>query len=239
MLISTSTMRALDDVAARERDALQAFAPGATPERNDVARPSTPAFTLDALSAMPPADAYFVTRDHRGRVLFTRDGVFSIQDGVLVDQARHPILGFTGDASSLTELRADPVDTALGFPANARIEPDGLVTYERTTVDPRTGRREPQRATMGRIALARFAPATKLQAIDAEHAAAPPGIEPHIGRPGDGNFAPIAPLARAGSGIDLDLSLQRLQEAYLALEAIRAADQSQRSVEKTAMELLK
>jgi hypothetical protein len=239
MLISNSTIHALNDIAARERDAMQVFAPGAAPERNDVARRPDASFALDALSAAPPPDAYFITRDERGRLLFTRDGSFAMSEGALVDAAGRPILGFAEAASTLTPLRADPVDTALGLVADARIDPDGSVTYDRATVDPRTGRRELHRATLGRIALARFAPGTKLQAVDAQHAAAPGAIAPHVGRPGDGNFSAIAPFERAGSGIDLDLGLQRLQEAYLALDAICAADKARASVEKTAMDLLK
>jgi hypothetical protein len=37
----------------------------------------------------------------------------------------------------------------------------------------------------------------------------------------------------------MDLGLQRLQEAYLALDAIRAAGQAQNAVQKMAMDLLK
>jgi flagellar basal body rod protein FlgG len=239
MLISNATARALDEIAARERDVLQSYAPGAMPERGDVAKKSDAAPSLDPLSAAPPADAFFVTRDDRGRILFTRDGSFSIRDGALVDEQGRPILGYARDGATLAPLAADRVDAALGFVGGARIEADGSVTYERSTVDPRTGRREVQRASMGRIALARFAPGTKLATVDSQHAAAPLGIVPHIGRPADGNFAGVEPFARESSGIDIDLGLQRLQEAYLALDAMRAAGSAQGGIEKTAMDLLK
>jgi|SRR5579884_1426411 len=239
MLISSSMLHALDGIAARVRDAMQAFTPGAVPERSDVSQPPSASFALDPLSATPPQDAYFITSDERGRLLFTRDGSFAVQNGAIVDASGHPVLGFTGGSSTLSALRADAVDTALGYAADVRIETDGFVTYERATLDPRTRRRDVQRAAIGRIALARFAPGTKLQHIDPQHAAAPAGIAPHIGCPGDGSFGAIAPFTRASSGIDLDLGLQRLQEAYLALDAIRAADKAQHSVEKTAMDLLK
>jgi flagellar basal body rod protein FlgG len=239
MLISNAATRALDEIAARERDLLHAYTPGAIPERKDVAASQTSARALDPLSAAPPEDAYFMTSDDRGRLLFTRDGTFSFKDGTLADAQGRPMLGYASDGAALGPLRADPVDVALGFARTANVEADGSVTYERTTVDPRTGRREVQRAILGRLALARFAPGTKLQSIDSQHLAAPAGIVPHFGRAGDGNFGSITPFARENSGIDLDMGLQRLQEAYLALDAIRAAGAAQGSVAKTTMDLLK
>jgi flagellar basal body rod protein FlgG len=232
-------MRALGDIAAREADVLQAYTPGAVAEKNDVAQPAAFSFVLDPLSAAPPVDAYFVVAGDRAQLLFTRDGSFAVKDGVLVDDAGRSVLGYAGGASALAPLRADPVDVALGFVAGARVETDGSVTYERATIDPRTGRREMQRASLGHIALARFAPGTKLQSVDTQHLTAPTGVTPHFGRASDGNFSAIAPFARSNSGVDLDLGLQRLQDAYLALDAIRAAGKAQGSIQKTAMDLLK
>lgn len=239
MLISNAMMRALDDIAVRERDVLQAYAPGAVPERGDVAKPATSVPALDPLSIAPPVDAFFMTRDDAGRQLFTRDGSFAIEDGALVDAQGRAILGYPRRGDPLTPLRADPVDTALGFTASARVEADGNVVYQRTTIDPRTGQRELQLAHIGQIALARFAPGTKLQAVDAQHFAAPLGTVPYTGLAGDGSFGAMTPNARERSGIDIDLGLQRLQEAYLALDAIRAAGKAQGGIEKTAMDLLK
>jgi flagellar hook protein FlgE len=239
MLVSSATTRALEEIAARERDVLQAYAPGAMPERTDVAKPATFEPALDPLSAAPPADSYFITSDDRGRLLFTRDGSFSIKDGTLVDAQGRPMLGYACDGATLAPLTADPVDAALGFSASARIESDGSVTYERATIDPRTGRRDVQRAAIGQLALARFAPGTKVQAVDPQHVAAPLGIVPHVGRAGDGNFGAVTTFARESSGVDIDAGLQRLQEAYLALDAIRAAGKAEGGVEKTTMDLLK
>jgi flagellar basal body rod protein FlgG len=239
MLISNSTMRALNDIGARERDVLQAFTSGASPERTDVAQPAGASFTLDPLSVTPPADAYFITSDEKGPLLFTRDGAFALRDGALVDGAGRPVLGYCSAQSTLAPIRANAVDTAMGLTSGARIEADGSVTYERTTIDPRTAEREVQRATMGGIALARFPAGTKLPMSDPQHFTVPAGIAPHIGRAMDGNFGAVTPFARTKSGVDLDLGLQRLQEAYLALEAIRAAGKAQGSVDKTAMDLLK
>jgi flagellar basal body rod protein FlgG len=239
MLISNGIPRVLDDIAARERDALGAYAPGAMPERGDVAKLATSVPTFDALSVAPPADAYFITRDEGDRMLFTRDGSLCMKDGTLVDPQGRPVLGFSRPRAVLAPLKVDPVDVALGFSGTARIEADGSVTYQRTTVDPRTGLRESQRASIGRLALARFAPGTKLQPTDLQHAYAPPGVAAHIGCSGDGNFGALTPFARESSGIDIDRSLQHLQEAYLALDAIRASVSAERGVEKTTMDLLK
>ncbi len=239
MLISNAASRALDEIAVRERDVLQAFAPGAIPERADVSAPPSSQPVLDPLSAAPPADAYFITTDDRGRTLFTRDGQFSIENGTLVDRQGHPVLGYAHDGAPLQPLQVDPVDASLGFSTNAALQPDGALTYERSTIDPRNGRSELVRAIAGRLALARFVPGTKLATVDAQHAAAPTGIAPHIGRAADGNFGAITPFAAQRSGIDIDAGLERLQEAYLALDAIRAAGKAQGGVQKTAMDLLK
>lgn len=239
MMIANAAMRALDDIAARERDVLQSYAPGAIPERTDVAAPAGFTRTMDPLCAAPPPEAYFVTRDDRAQLLFTQDGSFALRDGELVDAAGRPVLGYSGASQTLAPLRVDAVDAALGIAANARVESDGTVGYDRETIEPSTGQHHLQKSILGRLALARFAPGTKMQPIDPQHAAAPPGILPHIGKPGDGNFGALIPYARSNSGVDIDLGLQQLQEAYLALDAIRSADQAQRGVEKTAMDLLK
>lgn len=232
-------MRALDEIAVRERDVLQAYTPGAMPVRGDVARNAPPDFALDPLSAAVPANAYFITRDERGRLLFTREGTFSVRDGALVDAQGREVMGFSNDGATLTPLHGDTVDAALGLTSTAQIDANGSVTYERATIDPRTGAAHVDRPAIGRIALARFAPATKLQMVDPQHASAPAGITPHIGRPGDGNFDALQPFAREKSGVDIDLGLQRLQDAYLALDAIAAAGKAQGDVQKTAMDLLK
>lgn len=239
MLISNATTRALDEIAVRERDVLQAFAPGAAPVRGDVSKPITSKPAIDPLCVMPPVDSYFITSDDRARLLFTRDGSFKLKAGVLVDAQDRPMLGYTRDGAPLGPLQADAVDVALGYANTAHIEADGTVAYDRTAIDPRTGQRETQRAVIGRLALARFAPGTKLQSVDPQHGAAPAGIAAHIGHAGDGNFGAVTPFARASSGIDIDLGLQRLQEAYLALDAIRAAGKAQGGVEKATMDLLK
>ena len=239
MTVGAATARAFETICMREEDVLKAYTPGAFPKRGDVAKDATQQYVSDPLSVAAPRDDYFVTSDDRGRPAFTRDGSFQCKDGALLDAAGRPVFGFRGDTGALEPLRADAVDAALGFADGARIEPDGTVAYERTTVDPRTGARETQQRSFGRIALARFAPGTRLPQLDATHFAAGEGAVPHYGRPSDGNFAAVTPHRRESSAVDIDAGLQRLQEAYLALDALRAAHVAHGHTEKTAMDLLK
>jgi len=223
----------------READVMNAYTAGARPVRSDVAKAVDSDFTIDPLSATAPQNSFFVVGDANGRFAFTRDGSLSLRDGALVDSSGRAVYGYRGANAALSPLTANDVDAALGLTNDARVEADGSVTYARTTVDPRTGNRQTQRETLGRVALARFAPGTSLGQNDAAHFIAPPGIAPHFGRPADGNFAPLMPNRRERSTIDIDTGLQRLQEAYLAVDAMRAADNAGRGLEKTAMDLLK
>ena len=218
MLIADSTARALENVAARERDLAGAF-------------PQMPA------SVSP--DAYFVMRDDTGRLLFTRSDSLFLQNGTLTDGNGGEILGYKTPGAALAPLRADPVDLALGITGDAQIGSDGTVSYTRQTIDPRSGERRVQDVSLGRLAVARFPAGTRLSATDGSYSVAPAGVVPHVGVPGDGNFAPLgSPVPESRNG-DLDVGLQRLQEAYLALDALRAANAAQGSVQKTTMELLK
>lgn len=227
MLISDATMRAMGEVTARERDVLRVF----TPVPESAANAS--------VSAAAPSGAYFVVAGERGRLLFTRDGGFELRGGVLSDTAGRPILGYASANAPLEPLRMDAIDAQLAPTSGIRIESDGSLRYERATIDPRTSRRQMESLTIGRIALARFPAEAKLQAVDAGHLAAPAGVAPHIGVAGDGNFPPLQLFQGAHDTEDLDRRLQRMQEAYLALDAVRAASKAQDSVEKTAMDLLK
>lgn len=239
MTVGAAAARAFETIRAREDDVLQAYTPGAAPKRADVAKDATSAPVADALAVTASQGDYFVTSDERGRLTFTRDGSFRCSDGALLDAAGHPVYGYRGDGATLAPLRADRVDVALGLTDDARIAPDGTVSYERVTIDPRTGARETRDVPIGRLALARFPAGTRPAQADATHVLAGEGTVPHFGRPGDGHFAPVAPNRREQSGIDIDTGLQRLQEAYVALDALRAAHVAERHVEKTAMDLLK
>ncbi|HZT13301.1 MAG TPA: hypothetical protein VFA29_10885 [Candidatus Baltobacteraceae bacterium] len=238
MTISDGLARAFDTVAARERDVLEAYTPGAVPLMPGAAAPQTQTKTLDPLSVAPPDGAYFLIEGAHGGRLLTRDGGFAMRGGGLVDRQGRAVLGFKSSNSTLSPLRAEPADVALGFTDGVSIAADGSVTYARRTIDPRSGAAFVQQSVLGRIALARFAAGTKLRNVDPSHAVAGDAV-PHIGRPQDGNFVGLQPFARAGSGIDLDAGLERLQEAYLSLDAIRVAQRAQDGTQKTAMDLLK
>lgn len=238
-MIGAAAARAFQSVRDREADVLRAYMPGARPERSDVAKPSAADFTIDPLSVVAPQGTYFVVSGANGRFAFTRDGSFAVRDGALVDASGRSVYGYRESSSALAPLRVEDVDVALGLGGDLRIENDGSLTLSRASVDPRTGIRETRREPVGRIGLARFAPGTALAQIDAAHFSSPQNVAPHFGRPGDGNFAAVAPNRRERSGIDIDAGLQRLQEAYLAIDALRAANNADRGLEKTAMDLLK
>jgi flagellar basal body rod protein FlgG len=239
-MIDTAIANALDRIAQRAVDAQRAFTPGASPRFGDVASaaPQTrPNF--DPLSAAPPDGTYFVTRDARGRTLYTRDGGFALRDGMLTLGNGDPALGLTEPNGILAQLRIDPVDAALGRVRNARIETDGSFAYERAVIDPRSGLRTVERVVAGRLALARFPAATAPNVIGADRLAAPPGVVPHVGAARDGNFAALTPMARDGGRVDFNRSLEALEEAYIAFDALQAAHKAKGSTSKTAMDLLK
>ena len=171
--------------------------------------------------------------------MYTRDGGFTLRDGALVGTNGRTMLGFTARNAATSELRVDSVDESLGRVQNLRIEADGTLAYDRTVIDPRNGARERERVAVGQLALARFPAATKLTAADANHFVAPPGTLPHVGRAADGNFLTVLPMQREESRIDFDRSLDRLQEAYIAFDALAAVHKAQGSAGKTAMDLLK
>jgi len=229
MLISDSTARALENVAARERDVLRSL-----PAENSTA--ADPYGTQIACEA--PSGAYFITRDESGRRLFVRCSALYLNGADLTDGNGHPILGYASPGAALQPLRVDPVDVSLGLTQNARAGSDGTVTYDRSIIDPATGDRTFQHLTIGRLALARFPAGTRLSGDDS-YASAPAGIAPHVGVPGDGAFAPLRSPLQMARSVDLDSGLVRLQEAYLALDALRAAGAAQGNVQKTVMDLLK
>ena len=239
MMVGNATSHALGEIASRQADLRGAYTPGATPSHADVATPDIPQATLDPLSVAVPSDAYLVGRDERGRQTYTRDGILHLADNTLVDRFNQPVLGFGNSRVTLQPLRVDPVDAALGRTAGLHIGADGTVSYLRSAIDPRTGNRTSEEVVVGRVALARFSAATKLQPIDQTRMTAPPGVRPHVGNPGDGNFGALRPNMQSSSGIDINLGIEKLSEAYLAFDALRAAHAAQGKVEKTAMDLVK
>src|SRR5437588_142726 len=120
MLIADATAHALENIAARERNLAGVF---------------------PQMQSLTPPDAFFVTRDEAGRLLFTRCDALFLRDGTLTDANGREILGYRAPGSALSPLRADAVDLALGVTANAQVGPDGAVSYGRQTIDPRSGER--------------------------------------------------------------------------------------------------
>ncbi|MHB8212760.1 MAG: flagellar hook-basal body protein [Vulcanimicrobiaceae bacterium] len=240
MYVDPAVSLAQARVLSRQADADNAYRPGARARNDDVARTHAASRPmLDPLSVVAPADAYFLTNGSDGRRSYTRDGSLAVHDGRLVDGSGRPVLGTVGGEPMPQELRIDPVDAALGRARDLRIEADGHLVYDRRVVEPRTGATAQQRVVVGRILLARFPAGTRLEPVDASHGGAPVGIVPHVGRPGDGNFGSLEPFARDEGGIDTDRSLDRLRQAYLALDAMRAAQVARAGVSKTAIDLLK
>lgn len=238
--MNASLSAALDRIAERAADVRRAFTPGAVPRYGDVAT-ATPSskFALAPLSVAAPEGTYFVTRDARGRTQYSRDGAFSLSDGTLSDALKRPVLGRSAPGAALHELHVDPVDAALGVALNPRVLPDGSFVYTRAAIDPRSGTRVERDVTAGRVALARFPAATRLDGDDGSHFSAPSGVAPHVGLPGDGAFGPIVPLARERSRVDLDASLARLKDAYVAFDALAAAETARDHLSKTAMDVVK
>lgn len=238
--MNASLSAALDRIAERAADVRRAFTPGSVPRYGDVATPAqTSQFTLDPLSVAAPEGAYFVTRDARGRTEYSRDGTFGMLDGTLVDARKRPVLGRDAPNAALHELRVDSVDAALGVALKPRVLPDGSFAYTRAAVDPRTGARVERDVTVGRVALARFPAATRLDGDDGAHFSAPPGVTPYVGLAGDGAFGAIVPMARERSRVDIDTSLARLKDAYVAFDALAAAETVRDRLGKTAMDVVK
>jgi hypothetical protein len=225
-VIDASLANALDRIAQRAADVQAAFTPGAEPRFSDVAKET------------PQARNYFIVRDDSGRMMYTRDADFAVRDGVLTDTSGRPVLGYVAPGANAAPLTIDPLDAQLRRAIAPHVEADGTFTYEREAIDPRTGARERERVVVGRVALARFPAASAPVAVDANHAIASPGVVPHVGMPGDGNFAPLSPMQSA-SRIDFDRSLDRLEQAYVAFDALQAAHKARGGIGKAVMDLLK
>lgn len=240
MFLNPNLGVALDRIAERAADVRRAYTPGAFPAHDDVATAATASdFAVDPLAVVAPDGTYFVTADEEGRTSYARDGSLALREGKLVDGGGHRILGVHAPGGALEELGVDPIDQALGRVRDAAIEPDGTFVYRREVVDPRSGASELQRVAAGRIALARFPAGTRLASSEGSHGVAPAGVGVQTGLPADGAFASLVPMRRERSRINIDESLVRLKEAYLAFDALAAAEASKGHLGKTAMDLLK
>jgi flagellar basal body rod protein FlgG len=241
VFLNPSMSAALDRITERAADVRRAFTPGALPQHNDVAASLQRSdFTLDPLSVALPDGAYFMTTDARGRTVYARDGTFAIAGARLVDARGNAVLGRRmPPGGPLSDLRVDSVDATLGRAANVRVEADGSLVYTRAAIDPRTGKRVASDVVVGRIALARFPAGTKLDTVDGGSFFAPHGVAPHTGVAGDGVFGTLVPMRRERSRVDLDASLLRLKDAYVAFDALAAAETAKDHFSKAAMDVVK
>ncbi|MFY9739057.1 MAG: hypothetical protein WAK11_08370, partial [Candidatus Cybelea sp.] len=220
MFLNPALSAALDRISERAEDVRRAFTPGAIARYDDVAtaRPSSD-FILDPLAVSAPDDLYFVTRNERGEASYTRDGSFTLRNGCLVNGEGEPIRGFAASSKELSDLRIDAVDEVLGRANDPRIERDGIFVYTRFTVDPRSGLRKNQRVVAGRIALAHFPAGTRLETTDGSRCIPPAGVQPQLAAAGDANVPALRPMHRERSRVNLDESLVKLDDAYIAFDA--------------------
>ncbi len=240
MFVNAGLSAALDRISERAADVRRAFTPGALPAHGDVATgASRQRFTLDPMSVSAPDGAYFIVAGQRDTRTFTRNGSFRFTDGHLVTEHGDPVLGRRSPGGPLEELTIDPVDAALGRVGATRVESDGSVAYVRMSVDPRTGRRSGASVPIGRVALARFPASTALRSDDGQSFSPPGGILPHVGVPGDSAFGSLTPNRREESRVDIDRSLERLKDAYVAFDALAAAEAAHGRFGKTVMDVVK
>jgi flagellar basal body rod protein FlgG len=239
MFLNPNLSSALDRIEERTADVRRAFISGALPQRDDVATATPVAdFTLDPLSVSAPEGAYFITRNEQGDLGYTRDGHFALRDGRLVDEAGNAVQRVIPNGR-LDDLTVDPVDDALGQMRDERIEADGTLTYARGIVDPRNANRQVRRVAAGRLALARFPAGTRVQSSDGVTFLPPGGVNAEIGPPAANGIGTLSPMHRDRSRVDVDRSLLRLKEAYMAFDALHAAESAKSQLGKTAMDLVK
>jgi hypothetical protein len=241
-VIDPALANAFARIGARQADLLHAYQPGFEPNASDAAtRTPQRSDSLDPLCVAAPEGAYFVSAGTDGSERLSRDGAFRFVDGELRSSEGRPALGFASGerGGALVRLRVDPVDAALGRAASPRIEADGTVAYTRSSVDPRGGGRRNERVALGRLALARLPAGTQPVRRDATHVGAPAGVAPLLGVPLGGTFGALATHARDLGRVDPAAGLQRLQEAYLAFDALRAANHARHDTDKTTMDLVK
>ena len=239
-MIDPATASALDRIGARDEDVRNAFRPGYIPLSNDLARAPRNLPDRDPLSVALPEGAFVVTPGPSGELSYSRDGAFRIEGGELRASDGRPVLGFAlGNRKLLVPLRVDPYDAALGRVTGERVGPDGTASYLRTTIDPRTGERRAERVALGRVALARFPAGTQPERIDAVHVRPPRGVAPQLGVPADGTFGALATNARDVGRADILTGLEKMKEAYVNFEALRAAHHGRGELEKIALDLVK
>jgi flagellar basal body rod protein FlgG len=237
-MINPATADALARIRRIQEDLGHAYEPGFEPQSAEFAAAQTPLPERDPLSTAAPEGAYFIVGSVQSP-MYSRDGSFTIADGMLTTKNGLPVLGVPAGGGPLAPVRVDEVDRALARVRDPQIGADGKLTYSRTTVDPRSGERRMQRIEAGTLALAKFPAGTLPVRVDGARVQAPRGIAPHVGLPGDGNFGGLATSSRDVGRVDFIAGLAKLQEAYQLLGAIGASGKARGGLEKTTMDLLK
>lgn len=213
-------------VESLRSDALHAYDPAYQPrDGRAAAAPGEPApqANLQApLSCEAPAGAFLVFDAPDGRRSYVRAAALTVRDGRLVDGDGLPLLGYPQGAAPgvVGELRIEGRDGLLSRAVALRIERDGSIRYARHTLDGQ-GRTATQWLSLGRIALATFES----------------GVA-RIAAPGE-QTTPMLELRAQGGRVDLPRALERLQEAYLQLDALRAARVAQDAGDRTALGIVK
>ncbi|MGH7708629.1 MAG: hypothetical protein ACREM6_12020 [Vulcanimicrobiaceae bacterium] len=242
-MIEATSARVFTEIEGRAADLTNQFTPGYVPaddsERlTDAVRATR---SLDPMSTVAPPATYYIGEDSQGRRFYSRDSALRLDDGALHTRDGSAILGFpagtTGDEP--VPLAADPVDVALGRVGEPHVDASGDVAYTRNAVDPKTAEIKPEQIVIGRIALARFPAGTQIDAADGVHITAPAGVEPHIGRPGEGDFAKLIAQSTDQGQIDMFKGLTHLRDAYLAFSALQTASHARNKTDKVSMDLIK
>jgi hypothetical protein len=226
------------EIETRTAEVMHSGQAGFTPENVDVRGPVRTRPTFDPMTVAAPGDAQFILYDALGRRSFSRDGAFIIEDGIVKSRDGKSVVGYASDSRETSELCIDQHDLALGRVQNLHIEADGAVTYRRVSVDPQTMQTRSESVQVGTLALARFPAGTQLVHSTAGDRA-PLGLEPYIGRAGDGNFTLLKPGRVDVGRLDLNRALGRIHDLYTQLEAMCAAGQARAGTDKTATDLVK
>jgi len=238
MPMDSVVLHVQDEIAARTAEVYHTGQPGFEPEHTDVRSRVRTMPTVAPLTVAAPGDAHFIYYDHLGRRSFSRDGALMVEDGMIKNRDGKSIVGYRDASRETTELHIDAHDLALGRVQGLHIESNGAICYTRTFIDPHTMQRRNERVLVGTIALARFPAGTQLIAAPGGERA-PLGLEPYIGRAGDGNFAMLQPGRVDAGGIDMNRALGRIHDLYAQLEALGAANQARMGTDKTVTDLVK
>lgn len=213
-------------VEALRDDALHAYDPAYQPRDARVAmplgEPSTQANLQAPLTCEAPPGAFLVFDARDGGRSYVRAAALTVREGCLVDGDGLPLLGYPQGAAEgvVGELRITGRDGLLSRAVALRIERDGSIRYARRTLDAQ-GSAATQWIALGRLALATFED----------------GVA-RIGAPGERAIPLLEPRVQGGR-VDLPRALERLQEAYLQLDALRAARTAQDAGDRTALGIVK